>query len=115
MLRSIISVAAIAVALVCAAGNPPKQAASASVNPQLPAGAMQQKATTACMECHDARILVQQRLDRKAWTKEVDKMIRWGAVVDPSDRDALIEYFATNFGPDKPRFVAPRGRPETMP
>jgi hypothetical protein len=44
----------------------------------------------------------------------VDKMIRWGAVVDPSDRDALIDYFAKNFGPDKPRFVAPRGRPGTI-
>ena len=114
MLRSIISMVAIAAALVCAADNRPKQTPSASVNPQLPAGAMQPQATTACMECHDASILVQQRLDRKAWTKEVDKMIRWGAVVDPSDRDALIDYFTKNFGPDKPRFVAPRGRPGTI-
>jgi hypothetical protein len=111
MLRNVISIGVIAVALLCAADGQPKQSASASVSPQLPAGAMQQKATTACMECHDASILVQQRLDRKVWTKEVDKMIRWGAVVDPKDRDALIDYFATNFGPDKPLYVAPRRRP----
>jgi hypothetical protein len=114
MLRNAISIVAIAVALLCAADSQPKQVSSsgsASASPQLPAGAMQQKATTACMECHDASILVQQRLDRKVWTKEVDKMIRWGAVVDPKDRDPLIEYFATNFGPDKPPYIAPRRRP----
>src|SRR5215472_19121131 len=110
MLRSVISMIAIAVALLCAASNQP-QTPPASINLQLPAGAMQAKATTACMECHDASILVQQRLDRKVWTREVDKMIRWGAVVDPSDRDALIDYFATNFGPDKPHYVAPQRRP----
>lgn len=96
-------------ALACAVVGGQKRAAPAApAAPQLPAGAMQQKAVTACEECHDGGILVQQRLDRKVWGKEVDKMIRWGAVVDPHDRDALVDYFATNFGPDKPRYVAPR-------
>jgi light-regulated signal transduction histidine kinase (bacteriophytochrome) len=31
----------------------------------------------------------------------VDKMIKWGAVVDPKDRDALIEYLSTNFPAEK--------------
>ena len=65
----------------------------------LPAGAMQAKATTSCLECHEARIILQQRLSKAAWTKEVDKMIKWGAVVDASDHDALIDYLSTNFGP----------------
>jgi hypothetical protein len=69
--------------------------------PDLPAGEMQTKASTACMECHESRIILQQRLSKAAWTKEVDKMIKWGAVVDPKDRDALIEYLSTNFGMDK--------------
>ena len=76
--------------------------------PDMPPGPMQEKARTACMECHDAGITVQQRLDKAAWTKEVDKMIRWGAVVDPKDRDAMIEYFSTNFPPDKPAEPASR-------
>jgi hypothetical protein len=76
-------------------------------SPDLPAGPMQQKARTACTECHDAGIIVQQRLDRKTWGKEVDKMIRWGALVDPPDRDALVDYFATNFGADKPPIDRP--------
>ncbi len=75
---------------------------------ELPAGPMQHKASTACTECHEARIIVQQRLSKGAWQKEVDKMVKWGAVVEANDRDALIEYFSTNFSPDKPAYVAPR-------
>ena len=75
---------------------------SAKLNEELPAGALQQKATTACLECHEARIIVQQRLNKAAWTKEVDKMIKWGAVVDAADRDAFIDYLSSNFPSDKP-------------
>lgn len=78
-------------------------------SPQLPAGPMQQKVTTTCTECHDANIIVQQRLSQKAWTKEVDKMTKWGALVDPADRDVFIEYLSTNFGPNN-TFV-PRQNP----
>ena len=69
---------------------------------------MQEKATAACSTCHEARIIVQQRLSKAAWTKEMDKMIKWGAEVDPKDRDAMIEYFSENFGPAQPVYVAPR-------
>jgi hypothetical protein len=75
---------------------------------ELPAGPMQAKATTACLECHEARIIVQQRLGKAAWTKEVDKMAKWGALVDAQDRDALIDYLSANFGVDKPPYLADR-------
>src|SRR5579863_954636 len=78
----------------------------------LPAGPMQAKATTACTECHEARIILQQRLSKAAWTKEVDKMVKWGAVVDATDHDALIDYLSTNFGPDQPPYIAPRSLSE---
>ena len=78
--------------------------------PELPSGPMQAKATTACTECHDARIIVQQRLSKAAWTKEVDKMVKWGALVDAQDRDALIDYLSANFGVDKPEYVPERSR-----
>jgi hypothetical protein len=74
----------------------------------LPAGSMQAKATTACTECHEARIILQQRLSKAAWTKEVDKMIKWGALVDAGDHDALVDYLSTNFGVDQPPYQAPR-------
>jgi hypothetical protein len=74
----------------------------------MPAGSMQAKATTACTECHETRIILQQRLSKAAWTKEVDKMTKWGALVDPADRDALIDYLSTNFSPDKPAYEPQR-------
>jgi hypothetical protein len=82
--------------------------ASQKATEDLPEGSMQAKATTACLECHEARIILQQRLSKAAWTKELDKMTKWGAVVDPIDRDTLIGYLSTNFGPDQPPYEAPR-------
>jgi hypothetical protein len=78
---------------------------------ELPAGLMQGKARTACTTCHDAHVIVQQRLSKAAWGKEVDKMIKWGAILDASDRDALVEYFSENLSPDKPAYVAQRSAP----
>jgi hypothetical protein len=74
----------------------------------LPNGPMHDKAVTACTECHEARIIVQQRLSKAAWTREVDKMVKWGALVEASDRDALIEYLSSHFGPDQAAYVPPR-------
>ncbi|MCU1297040.1 MAG: hypothetical protein JWO91_1318 [Acidobacteriaceae bacterium] len=70
-------------------------------SPGLPPAPVQEKVTNACNECHDSRIIVQQRLSKGAWTKEVDKMIKWGALVQPSDRDSFIDYLSTNFPTDK--------------
>jgi len=78
------------------------------VTADMPAGPMQAKATTACTECHEARIILQQRLSKAAWTKEVDKMTKWGAVVEATDRDALIDYLSTNFSPDQPAYEPQR-------
>src|ERR1700726_3216153 len=95
-----------AVALFALVSPFPAQAQKPEAAPtaDLPAGPMQSKATTACLECHEARIILQQRLSKGAWTKEVDKMIKWGAVVDPNDHDALIDYLSTNFSPDRPQY-----------
>lgn len=79
----------------------------------MPAGAMQAKATTACTECHESRIILQQRLSKAAWTKEVDKMIKWGALVEAADRDALIDYLSANFSSDQPPYLAPRSAAES--
>jgi hypothetical protein len=84
--------------------NPPP----VSFSGDLPPGPMQNKATTACTECHEARIILQQRLSKAAWTKEVDKMIKWGALVEAGDHDALIDYLSTHFNPEQPPYIAPR-------
>src|ERR1700680_1534267 len=82
--------------------------APAKATEDLPSGAMQAKATTACLACHEARSILQQRLSKAAWTKEVDKMIKWGAIVDSNDRDGLIDYLSTNFSVDQSPYVPPR-------
>src|ERR1700739_2411457 len=82
--------------------------AQSAANPELPPGPLQAKVTTACTECHEARIILQQRLSKASWTKEVDKMTKWGALVDPADREALIDYLSSNFDPDKPAYEPPR-------
>jgi hypothetical protein len=100
---AVIAVIALASMAVSAFSQPAAKPAE-----DLPAGAMKAKATAACLGCHEARIIVQQRLTKAAWTKEVDKMVKWGAVVDSNDHDALVDYLSTNFSPDKGPYEAPR-------
>lgn len=82
---------------------------------KLPSDPVEQKAEAACLTCHEARIIVQQRLSKAAWTKEVDKMAKWGAEVDPHDRDALIDYLSANFFADKPAYDAPHTAAKSRP
>jgi len=99
-----LSATVLTVTLICAAGV---AEAASSPNEELPAGPVQEKAAAACLSCHEARIILQQRLSKAAWTREMDKMTKWGAEVDPKDRDALIDYFSANFGADQPAYSAP--------
>jgi hypothetical protein len=100
---NVITVSAIILPFAAIAQKP-----ASTLTPDLPPGPMQAKATTSCVECHEARIILQQRLSKAAWTKEVDKMVKWGAVIDTTDHDALIDYLSTNFSPDQPPYTAPR-------
>ncbi len=53
----------------------------------------------ACLTCHDADIISQQKLTRTGWTNSVNKMIRWGATVPDADKEPLIDYLAAQFPP----------------
>ncbi len=52
-----------------------------------------------CLTCHDADIIEQQRLTPTGWTRSVEKMMRWGAAVSDADKQPLVEYLASRFGP----------------
>jgi cytochrome c5 len=52
-----------------------------------------------CISCHEADIIVSQRLSLAAWTRSVDKMVRWGTTITPAEREVLHPYLAANFGP----------------
>ena len=66
----------------------------AGVTPRDVGGAAAAVFARACVGCHQADIVEQQRLSRAGWARELDKMIRWGARVDDADREPLIDYLA---------------------
>jgi hypothetical protein len=37
-------------------------------------------------------MVVQQRLTRAQWDRELSKMIGWGARVSPADRESFLDY-----------------------
>ena len=55
-----------------------------------------------CVSCHEDDVIRQQRLTRAQWDNEINKMVSWGAKVSVEERDVLLEYLATAYGP-RPR------------
>jgi cytochrome c5 len=53
----------------------------------------------ACLTCHDADIVEQQKLSKTGWTNSVNKMVRWGATVAEADKEPLVEYLFSRFPP----------------
>ncbi|MGD9906127.1 MAG: c-type cytochrome [Vicinamibacterales bacterium] len=51
-----------------------------------------------CLGCHEADIIVSQRLSPTGWDREVAKMERWGAALSAAERPALVGYLARHFG-----------------
>jgi mono/diheme cytochrome c family protein len=67
----------------------------------LPNGNGREQVATRCLTCHDSDLIAQQRLSPAGWGREVDKMIRWGAAVESSERDAIVAYLAAGFPPGR--------------
>lgn len=66
--------------------------------PALPAGAGAEVAQAKCIGCHDADLIVSQRLSPAGWDREVTKMERWGATLTADERRALVGYLTRQFG-----------------
>ncbi len=64
---------------------------------------MAQRMETCTASCHGSSLIAQQRLDRDAWSREIDKMTRWGAEVPAAEKDAFVNYLATLFNSSRPR------------
>jgi cytochrome c5 len=69
--------------------------------PEIPAGDGSDTLRASCLTCHGTALISQQRLSREAWSRELDKMIGWGAVVPADQRSGLMNYLALHFG-DEP-------------
>ncbi|MEP6782326.1 MAG: c-type cytochrome [Acidobacteriota bacterium] len=76
--------------------GPKLAAAHATEASTMPGEATYQRA---CQVCHDAGIVEQQHLSKAAWTRSVEKMMRWGATVTGADKEPLVDYLASRFGP----------------
>jgi len=77
----------------------------------LPEGALKALADQACLHCHSADMIRQQRLTEKQWTAEVNKMVGWGAVVPEDQRAALVGYLVEHFGPGNDKFQPVEAQP----
>jgi mono/diheme cytochrome c family protein len=66
--------------------------------PALPAGAGVDVAQAKCLGCHEADLIVSQRLSPTGWDREVAKMERWGATLSAEERPALVGYLTRSFG-----------------
>lgn len=65
----------------------------------LPESAGVELVRSQCLSCHESDLIVQQRLSKTGWTRELEKMIRWGTVVKDADKEPIIEYLTRHFGP----------------
>jgi hypothetical protein len=45
-----------------------------------------------CLVCHNDDVIRQQRLTRAQWNAEINKMTGWGARLDDSARNTLLDY-----------------------
>ncbi|HYK42338.1 MAG TPA: cytochrome c [Thermoanaerobaculia bacterium] len=78
---------------------------------EMPPGPGKASADNACMTCHSADMVAQQRLTEKQWAAEVTKMTGWGADVPADRREELIAYLVKNFGTEGPKFEPVISRP----
>ena len=75
--------------------------ATPPISPVPPSGGDPEAAEllSRCFGCHDRRLIESQRLTRAGWTRELDKMIGWGANLTEAERDKLAVYLSGTFGP----------------
>jgi cytochrome c5 len=66
---------------------------------QLPPGPGLDVLNKRCVSCHETDIISSQKLSLTGWTRSVDKMVRWGAVITPEERKLLEPYLAQHFAP----------------
>lgn len=72
---------------------------SAAATQDLPAGKGAELARAKCVTCHEADLIVAQRLSHQGWTREVEKMMRWGTALTEAEKEILVDYFAAHFAP----------------
>ena len=70
----------------------------ASAGTALPSGEGSDIARRRCLTCHGVDLIAQQRLSRDDWSRELEKMVAWGAQVTGEERPLLLDYLAGQLG-----------------
>jgi mono/diheme cytochrome c family protein len=67
---------------------------------ELPAGPNRELVAHECGACHDLEMVIAGAgATRQAWSDTVDEMVRYGARIDPEDRQKVVEYLSSALGP----------------
>jgi cytochrome c5 len=87
--------------LLCAVGLGATQPAPAPTPAasELPAGDGAAVVKAKCLFCHGTDLITSQRLSEAGWSRELDKMVRWGASLSDAERASAMPYLALHFGP----------------
>lgn len=101
-MRRLAAAGAMAFSLVAvgAGADARAQAPSSSVaaRADLPASTGVDVAKGRCIGCHEADLIVSQRLSQGGWDRELAKMERWGAKLSADERATLLAYLTREFG-----------------
>ena len=91
---------ALAIAILAALGYAASSSKPTPVySSKLPAGPERAIAERACLLCHGAQLINQQRKDEAGWDKTLTQMKAWGAPIKPEEQAALKAYLARKLGP----------------
>lgn len=66
---------------------------------RFPQGLGRGVAERACLVCHSATLVTQQHKDSTGWEKSVRQMEAWGVKLKSADRESLLTYLRSQFGP----------------
>jgi hypothetical protein len=85
-------------AMAIGAGASGRAQGQAPTGAVLPPGEGSDVARGRCLTCHGVDLIAQQRLTRDEWSRELDKMVAWGAGVTGPERPLLLDFLASQFG-----------------
>ena len=89
--------ASIRIVLACAALSLCVERATAQGLPPLPDTPGLEVVQSRCLSCHGDDLIQGQRLTTMGWTREVEKMMRWGAKVDEAEKATLVQWLAATY------------------
>ena len=97
---------------ICLAAGLAPLAALAQAPAQLPPGEGRDIVAVACSQCHTPAIITFMRKSAAGWREHVYDMFIRGAQVTDTEMDTVVDYLATNFGPD---VNLPKFEPASLP